>query len=267
MTAPYPPPVDRLLTLGAEPARRRVWPDYRLLGLEERHVPALVRMAADPAAYQAQGSAAVWAPVHAWRALGQMEAAAAAGPLLEVLERERHNSWVYDEVPAVLGMIGAPALPGATLLLFDEARDDDLRGDAARVISQVAHQYPERRDECAAVLATQLGDWAHQGPVLNACLVGELAELEQADAAPLMQAAFEAGAVDLSVSGDWEDVQVQMGLLEERLTPPPPGSLNAADWAFAPQPARRPSASAEAKARARRKAGKQSRKQNRKKKK
>jgi hypothetical protein len=50
----YLPPVDRLLKLGAEPARRRTWPDYRTLGLEDRHVPALIRMATDAALHAAE---------------------------------------------------------------------------------------------------------------------------------------------------------------------------------------------------------------------
>jgi hypothetical protein len=68
MSSTYIPPVDRLLKLGAEPARRRTWPDYRTLGLEERHAPALIRMATDPALQAAEDrDPAGWAPVHAWR--------------------------------------------------------------------------------------------------------------------------------------------------------------------------------------------------------
>jgi HEAT repeat protein len=143
MSVPYPPPVNRLLSLGREPALRRTWPDYRHLGLEARHVPALVRMATDPALYAAPEKVPdVWASVHAWRALGQLEASAAAAPLLALLEREMDNPWVTDEVPLALGMIGPAALPGATLLLFDEDRDDRLRFVAARVITEVGTSIP-----------------------------------------------------------------------------------------------------------------------------
>jgi hypothetical protein len=110
----------------------------------------------------------------------------------------------------------------------------------------VAHEYPERRDEAAAVLVQQLQDWPHQDPALNAFLIAFLAELRETAAAPLMEAAYAARAVDLSVVGDWEDVQIDLGLLEERLT------------GF--EPVRR----APAGAKARRKAEKQARKRNRK---
>lgn len=261
MTVPYLPPVDRLLRLGAEPARRRTWPDYRTLGLEPRHVPALVRMATDPALHAAEErDPAGWATVHAWRALGQLRAEEAAAPLLALLERQGENPWVYEEVPAVLGMIGPAVLTGATLLLFDEEKHEALRLAAAAVIANVAYEYPERHDEAAAVLTKQLEDWPHQGQLLNAYLIADLAGLGETAAAPVMEAAFAAGAVDLSVIGDWEDVQVELGMIPERRTPPPRESLVEAFR----EGATRPPADAAAKAKARRKAEKQARKRNRK---
>lgn len=258
MSHPYLPPVDRLLKLGAEPARRRVWPDYRHLKLEPRHVPALVRMATDPALHAAEErDPAGWAPIHAWRALAQLRADAAVEPLLKLLEREIEHPWVAEELPAALGMIGPAALHGATLLLFDEGKDEEVRLAAAGVIVNVAHEHPERRDEAAATLVRQLEDWPHQSPLLNAYLVADLVELGEREAAPLMEAAFAARAVDLTVMGDWEDAQIDLGLLSERVTPPPRETVTALHGRSLP-------AGHAAAARARRKAQKQARKRNRK---
>jgi hypothetical protein len=259
----YLPPVDRLLKLGAEPARRRTWPDYRTLGLEDRHVPALIRMATDPALHAAEErDPAGWAPVHAWRALGQMEAQEAAGPLLALLEQRNENPWVQEEIPDILGMIGPAALHGATLLLFDGGKDQDLRMDAAAVITNVAFQHPERRDEAAAVLVKQLEDWRHESRELNAFLIAELVGLREVGAASLMEAAYAAGAVAPTDYAGWEEVQVALGMI------PSPVTHGQADDGFGPrrQGSRTPPAGAAAKARAQRKAEKQARKRNRKKK-
>lgn len=68
----YPPPVSRLLRLG----------DVRALGLTAEQVPALIRMAVDEELQWADSdSPEVWAPVHAWRALAQLQAGPAAKPL------------------------------------------------------------------------------------------------------------------------------------------------------------------------------------------
>jgi len=267
MNSSYPPPLDRLLKLGAEPARRRVWPDYRHLGLLERHVPALVRMATDPALHSAEErDPAGWAPVHAWRALAQLGAPEAAEPLLALLEREIENLWAFEELPAVLGMIGPPALPGATLLLFDEEKAEPVRVAAMRAIANVGLEHPERRDEAVALLAKQLEDHAHQEPEFNALLVAELLELEAKEAAPAIEAAFAAGRVDVRVQGDWEDVQIALGLLAERVTPPLVFSPLFGDDEDPPAPPAARTGSAREKERKRRKAGKQSRKRNRKRK-
>jgi hypothetical protein len=37
----------------------------------------------------------------------------------------------------------------------------------------------------------------------------------------VMERAFAADRVDISIPGDWEDVQVELGLIEERQTPRP----------------------------------------------
>jgi hypothetical protein len=257
----YPPPVDRLLALGAEPARRRTWPDYRTLGLEDRHVPALIRMVADPALLDApERDPASWAPVHACRALGQMEAQQAAAPLLALLEERGDDAWIQDELPDILGMIGPAALHGATLLLFDEAKDEALRMDAGAVITNVAMQHPERRDEAAAVLVKQLEDWAHQSRQLNGFLIAELVALRETAAASLMEAAWAAGAVARTDYGSWAEVQVALGLA------PPPAAWDDGDGAEGRRAAARtPAANASEKAKARRKAEKKARKRNRRK--
>jgi HEAT repeat protein len=258
MSSTDPSPLDRLLKLGAEPARRRTWPNYLSLGLEDRHVPALIRMAVDPALHAtAARDAKAWAPLHAWRALGQLRAPDAAGPLILLLQREM-DRWVLDEIPAVLGMIGPPSLRGATMLLFDEGMDEEVRIAMADAIVAVAFHHPDRRDEAAAVLAKQLEDWSRQSRRLNAYLVSDLVDLQAKEAAPLMEAAYAAGAVDVDFMGDWEDVQVDFGLIPERTTPYP---------AFQPAPGSGQAARrAAADARRRRKAEKLARKRNRKKK-
>ncbi|HEX8907424.1 MAG TPA: hypothetical protein VF771_21405, partial [Longimicrobiaceae bacterium] len=71
----YQAPLDRLRGLGAEPALRRVWPDYRHLGLTVKHVPGLIGIATDSGLLAAdEKDRARWAPLHAWRALAQLRA-------------------------------------------------------------------------------------------------------------------------------------------------------------------------------------------------
>src|SRR5947209_6188084 len=120
MTADYPPPLDQLLTLG-EP-RQPGWPDYRARGIGPQHVPDLIRMATDPGLNGADGdSPLVWAPAHAWRALGQLRAAEAVEPLLRLLEEQEDDDCLREELPEVFGLIGPPALPALSSFLADRS--------------------------------------------------------------------------------------------------------------------------------------------------
>jgi hypothetical protein len=230
-------------------------------------VPELIRMATDPALHEAASETAqVFAPVHAWRALRELRPAEAAEPLARLLEERREDYWVFDEVPDVLGWIGPPALPLAVALLGRVELDPYLRVVAARTVSLVGERYPEARGQAIAILARQLEAWPEQDPALNGFLITYLGDHQATDAAPLMRAAFEDHAVDTSVCGDWEDVQVKLGLLAERIHPRPRPLMSYLMDGFRPPalPAREPRPGGRAQSASRRKAQKASRKQNRK---
>ena len=75
----YQPPVDQLLSYGNPGTPTAEWPDYvGEFGLTAEHIPDLIRMATDRKLNLANvDSLEVWAPLHAWRALGQLRAEAA----------------------------------------------------------------------------------------------------------------------------------------------------------------------------------------------
>ena len=79
--------------------------------------------------------------------------------------------------------------------------------------------HPAVRVECVSLIVQPLEQFAANDPTLNGCLISDLIDLKAVEAAPLMARAFEANQVDLSVAGDWEDVQVELGLLAQRETP------------------------------------------------
>jgi hypothetical protein len=57
---------------------------------------------------------------------------------------------------------------------------------------------------------------------LNGFIIYDLVRLKAVEHVELISRAFAAGAVDELIMGDFEDVQVELGLLEKRLTPERP---------------------------------------------
>lgn len=260
-----PPPLDRLLDLGEMGARRREWRDYLALGFTAERVPELLRVAADEELHGADSDdSRVYAPIHAWRVLGQLRAAEAAAPLAKLLLRYE-DDWAREELPRALGLIGEPAIEPARAVMANEFADSYTRAAAAAALHEAAVRHPDLRDGVVSLLTEQLRAWPEQGETVNGFLIDYLTELGAVEAAPLMQAAFEAGLVDTFIRGDWEDVQVDLGLLEERLTPPRPPAWFAEVERRSARPATQPAPASNPAVRARelRKAQKQARKRKR----
>lgn len=235
MTANYPPPVNKLLTLG-DPRGEREWPDYLALGISAEHVPDLIRMALDETLHWADSeSKEVWSPIHAWRTLGQLRAEAATEPLTHLLVRidRDHDDWVGEELPEVFGMIGANAIPVLVAYLSDPRHDLWARVAAGSGLEEIGKQYPPLRSECVTALTHQLERFAENDPTLNGSLLANLLDLRGVESAPVIERAFAAKKVDGSVAGDWEDVQIEFGLKTERTTPRAPIELDEAFNRFA----------------------------------
>lgn len=219
----YAPPVSELLSLG-DPRQRPRQVDYLALGLAEAHVSELIRMVQDEDLHWADGeSDEVWTPLHAWRALGALRAEAAVEPLVALLPRidEYDDDWVMEELPDVFERIGEAAVPALGIFLADDRYGLWARVAAASSLGQIGQAHPEAREVCIAALNTQLVHFNTMEEELNGFIVSALVDLKAVEAAPVIEQAFAADKVDISVLGDWEDAQIALGLLDKRLTPPP----------------------------------------------
>jgi hypothetical protein len=269
----YSSPVSELLTFG-DCREFGEWPNYLELGLGPEHVDELIEMATDEELnWSGSDTLEVWAPVHAWRALGQLRASAAIEPLLHLFHELEDSDWAGDELPVVYGMIGREAVPALARYLGDERHGLFPRITAAGSLERIGATDPSARAECMEILSRSLERFGKNDPSLNAFLISYLVNLQAVEAAPLMERVFAGGNVDIMVRGDWEDVQVDLGLKAARETPRPrlfPQMFDAPrqDTRERDEPRRTSSADrAAAKAKSKRKQAKASRKKNRKRKK
>jgi hypothetical protein len=218
-------PVQELFLLGEDAARGREWPDYLAFGITTEHTPELLRIVSRIRSFwygdeydDDQG----YTPIHAWRALGQLQAKDAISDLIFLAhENEEHDSdWIGEEIPVVLGMIGPDSIPALRGYLTSPERELWAAVTIAHAIEKIGNQYPESRDSCIGVLQSALEDFLTNDETLNAFLISFLTDLKAIEALPLVKSTFDSGNVDLSVMGDFEDFQIELGLIEERLTPP-----------------------------------------------
>jgi hypothetical protein len=221
---PYTHPADRLLDLG-EPTTYQPpeWEQYVNYGIATDDVAQLARLVRDEQ-FNAEEAPepARWAPVHAWRALGQLRAAEATPALLSALEQRQRceDQWSTEELPAVLRMIGPAAVPALAAFISDPARQENARALSAEALGRIGAGHPDCRQACVAAITTALEHFAQNPTVANTGMVYALLDLKAVEAAPLLRRVFVAEKVDKFMVGDWGDIRRELKLEREEGDPP-----------------------------------------------
>lgn len=223
----YQPPVASLLEKG-EPASGE-WEDVTKLGITEADIPELIRMVTDKHLHWSEDSFLCFAPVHAWRALGQLRAEQAIYPLITLfdLAEEMDDDYIENEMETVFSMIGAPAVQP----LVDFVEDPEvLHSDWAHVsaisaLVAIGLKHPDARDQVKIGLRSLLeieleranSYMEDEEPLIEIdFLVAGLAELGAAEAMPFIREAFARGLVSEIACGSLEDVEQQLKLAQEK---------------------------------------------------
>ena len=221
----YEEPVARLLSVGeakntggGSPESR--WLDYRAqFGFTPAHVPELIRMACDPHLNSADGeSSIVWAPAHAWRALGQLKAVEAVKPLLD-LAATSDDDWLFEDLPKVFGLIGPDAIPILEAFLEAGCKCEWAVIAALNGIKDIAKRNPEYRDSVVSIAVNNLKRYTNNDSTVNADIIVLLMDLNAVETIDVIREAFQADKVDLSVAGDVEEVEIEFGLRTKRASP------------------------------------------------
>jgi HEAT repeat protein len=226
----YSEPVARLIKIGRPDPRAR-WLDYDSVGIKAEHITELIRVLEDhemrlmfpPDDAPEDIDLPEWyAQIHAWRALGQLRAEVAILPLLGILRQidEDDDDWLSSDVDQVYEMIGGAAVGPLSRYLADEVNPMYARSATGSALAKIGTRHPTERDRCVAAIAAVLEKFEDNGDAFNGFLIGDLVELKAVERIDLINRAFDAEAVDEFINGDVEDVQIELGLLKARLTPP-----------------------------------------------
>jgi len=216
----YEPPVSNLTSLGESSLRTSEHFDYRAMGITEEHVPDLARMTLDCAFDydECDDCDEVWAPIHAMRAMCQIGTVSTIEPLIRLMEYDDTtdyddmNDWFLEEIPDALAAFGGGAIPPMARMLADESMHTDSRWAAARALQKIAEQHIELRTECVNLITAELSRFQRNDPELNGGMISVLLDLKSVESVSVIERAFAANMVDEFIVGDWDDVQVEMGL-------------------------------------------------------
>jgi hypothetical protein len=225
----YAEPVSKLLALGFP---KEPWQDYLALGLTPADIPELIRMVEDrelrrlepPADLGEDEELPEWyAQIHAWRTLAQLKAETAVPAILGTLWQidDEDDDWIGEDAEEVFALIGPAAIQPLGKYLTDETHDLYARAAAASSLRGIALAHPETRAVCIGPLVAVLEKYSGNDEGLNGLLIYELVQLKASEHIDLIEKAFAEERVDEMIMGDFEDVQIELGLLEKRTHPHP----------------------------------------------
>jgi hypothetical protein len=270
-TTPDPPPsfsrpsFPQLAALAAQGNPPGRWADYRSLGLSEADVPALIDLMVDRELNVSPDPAEHWLPLHAWRALGQLRAVEAIEPLIK-LRIDLGDDYLGTDFRKAMAAIGPAAIAPLAATLRREELEPFTRASLAEALAAIGAAHPATAEDVAAIVAGCLEQYAKHTPTLNALLISALLDVRAVQHADLIGRVMTSGPIDERVCGDWEDVQIELGLLDSRITPPPHRTFAGFPVVAAPKAMQRDTTKrdqAKAKAKAKRKLVKASKRRNR----
>ena len=223
MTHPsYPAIIEKFSQIKEDPyevAKHDLLP----LGITVEMIPDLIETILDARYYEDDESIEGYPQLFAYIALGQLKTPAAIDGLILGVKKWSHTDWFEwfcEAMPDIFGSIGSIAIPALIPVLQDKSLDYDPRTSAAHYLHSISVTNPDQRDRCLAAIVDELAQFAENDPQLNGYFVMTLvADFQAIETAPMIEAAYAADRVAMEFIGDWEDIQVEFGLIPERLSP------------------------------------------------
>ncbi len=223
----YEKPVSELLEFGD--ADWTEWDDYSAFGFTQEDIPELIRLGTDRALIVGVDDdeltyAALWAPLHAWRVLAQMQATDAIFPLLDVFDwrGETDSDLISEGLSKVFQKFGQAVIEPLGMFLGEPYHDMWAYISAAEILGRIGIQHPETRDRVVEIITKALDEkFENNHDDVNGFWIADLLDLKAVESYSVIKKAFDAKKVNLRVVGDLEDVELEFGMREKRDTPAP----------------------------------------------
>jgi uncharacterized protein YchJ len=198
------------------------WSHYLNLGFTTDDIPDLLQLALDEELYwrdddkEDEDTYLVYAaPYHAWRILGLLKAEASVLPLLE---RIGDDDWSSEEACKIFGLIGEKAIEPIKQCLTDPTTDDDKKEVSVIAFGKIIKNNPEFREQGVTFFTEYLAKITDKNSYLAGFVVSVLIDMNARESIETIRAAFKRNCVDISMAGDIEEVEIEMGFRQHRAT-------------------------------------------------
>lgn len=138
-----------------------------------------------------------FAPMHAWRVLGQLNASVVTKDLLEILTEEKNEEafWFQIELPKVIGCFGADAIPVIKEFLL-KTSGWDYKSIVLDGLKNIALNNKENKNFIVEIYTEILKNYLTNDTAYNACLIKELIDLNAIEVSNLIKEVLSKDQID-----------------------------------------------------------------------
>lgn len=221
-------PLYNKLSILLMPDDLRMWrsenPVYNNFAVNKEEIDELIELACDMSLYYSELEEEYWIPIHAWRILCELGVNEAVEPLISMFNEypeDDYCEYLDIELPEVVARLSKGGhLKILSDLLYDKSKSIDARILALRTIELSGRYFDFCTSECLDILAHCLDNSDHEKRDFNGFIVAAMLHLDRPESKiDSIRKAFNNDIVDLTIVGDLEDVEMELGLRDKRETP------------------------------------------------
>jgi len=221
-------PLYNKLSILLMPDDLRMWrsehPVYNNFAVNKGEIAELIKLACDMSLYYSELEEEYWIPIHAWRILCELDVNEAVEPLISMFNEypeDDYCEYLDIELPEVVARLSKGShLKILSDLLYDKSKSINARILALRTIELSGRYFDFCASECLDILAHCLDNSDHEQRDFNGFIVAAMLHLDRPESKiDSIRKAFNNDIVDLTIVGDLEDVEMELGLRDKRETP------------------------------------------------
>ncbi|MBK1832546.1 UPF0149 family protein [Roseibacillus ishigakijimensis] len=209
---------SKLAGLPEPTLKRKDWPDYAALGFTEADEETLLDLIDEYHLAPEQDDEESAVSIHAWRALATQARRENLAEFITLLHATSaiDDDWYPNDFPHLLAPLGMDILPVLRELIGDDILVNSSLIDAITALPSNEEERISATEQLLPLFQKESLDRQ-----TRSCLISAFIELKAKQMAGQIEEAFANNRVDVSLNGDWEEVQIALGLREKRETARP----------------------------------------------
>ncbi len=138
--------------------------------------------------------------------------------MLDLHDEHSFDMYLHGEISKAIALMDIEAIPRLKDFLWDTAQSEATRSEAIFCLEKLGKKH---RNECLSVFNEFLYKGTNEQRTLTGFVMCTLIELQATECIESISDAFKRECVEISIPGDFEDVEIALGLRNKRVTPKP----------------------------------------------